>query len=800
MMKENIMFKNYLKIALRNLKVHKAYSFINIFGLAIGMACFILIILWVQYELSYDRYHTNADRIYRVAQEISYINTVDARTSAPLVNVLVQEFPEVEAAARVVKFYETLVYSDNQAFFEKDVLFADPQIFTLFSFSLTRGDKNTALRDPYSVVISEHIAQKYFGMEDPLGQTLKCNALTCDFELTVTGVFESIPFNSHFTGDFIVHFETQENILGRVLVWGNNAYHTYVLLRNGANANALEEKFESTNFTKYSGGYDLHDYHLQPLTDIHLRSHLVGEIEPTSDIKTVRLFSFIALLILGVACINAINLATARASSRLKEVGLRKVIGGQRTQLIRQFLTESMLLTSLAFLAALAIIGLILPWFQTFVERPVQFLPFQNASLLAALLFVLILTGVLCGAYPAWMLSAFRPASLFRKYASGRRAGLIIRNVLVIFQFSVSIVLIICTLVAKDQFRFLRNRDMGYDRSHIVTLPIADSRLVANLQSLRTELKRNPRIINASISACLLDNIRFRMDAAKPKRSNGDNYSFYTLDTDDAFVDLYGMEIVQGRSFSQNFATNQDGAFLINETAANALEWDDPVGQEMRLGGNRRGRIVGIVKDFHIQSMYQPVEPLVIYLKNDSQMWYWRYLSVKIRPENIPSTLNFIEETLHRFAPNYPFEYSFFDDVFDRTFKADQKMGSLFSAFASIAILIACLGLFGLASFSAQKRVKEIGIRKVLGASVPGIVILLGREFLKWFLMANVMAWPVGYVVMNRWLQNFAYRINIDWWTFLLAGMMALLIALLTISYQSIKAATANPVDSLRYE
>jgi len=795
------MFKNYLRIAFRNIWKHKGISLLNITGLAVGITVFILIFLYVQFELSFDRYHTNADRIYRVSQEISYLNTYDARTSAPLADVMVQEFPEVEAATRLVKFNEVLVYSDSHGFFENNFLFGDLQIFKLFSFKLIRGDVNMALNDPYSVVISRQMSQKYFGMQDPVGQILKCNVLTCDFELMVTGVFEDIPFNSHFTGDFIVSFETQEKILGRgVLGWGNNTYYTYVLLRKETDSKALETKFLSTDFTKYSEGYDLHNYSLQPLTDIYLRSQLGGEIEPISDMKTIRLFSFIAVLIMAIACINTVNLGTARTASRVKEVGLRKVIGAQRSQLIRQFLCESMILTISAFLIAIGSIALLLPWFRMFVERPIHFHPFQNVILFLVFIVIIFLTGILSGAYPAWMLSAFRPVSLFRKFSLDHRKGLTLRNILVVFQFSVSIVLIICTLIAKDQFRFLRNRDMGYNRNQIITLPIQDARLEANLQSLRTELKRSNNILNASISACLLDNVRFRMDAARPKKSNGQNYSFYTIDTDYNFVDLYGMQIIRGRKFSSDYIADQNGAFLINETAANTLEWDDPLGRELMLGGNRIGQIVGIVKDFHIQSMYQPVEPLVIYLKKDSQMWYWRHLSVKIRPEDIPSTLNFIQETLQRFASNYPFEYTFFDEVFDRTFKVDQKIANLFSVFASIAILIGCLGLFGLASFSVQKRAKEIGIRKVLGASVPGVIVLVGQEFLKWVLLANVIAWPVGYFVMHRWLQNFAYRTTITLDSFILSALAALIIASFTVCIQTLEAATANPVDCIRYE
>jgi putative ABC transport system permease protein len=794
------MFGNYLKIAMRNIIKHKGASFLNVLGLSIGIAACILIFLYVQFELSYDRYHKNGYRVYRVGQEIAYLNARTAATSAPLAEALTTEFPEIESAARMRNIDECIVSLDDTGFLENKMIWADPQIFDLFSFNFLRGDPKKALVDPFSIVISQRTAEKYFGREEPIGKVLTCNIRARDLEMVITGVYKDMPPNSHFSADLMVPFETQEKMFAGILVWGNNAYNTYVLLHQDADPKALEAKFASTDFSKYSGGYSLHDYFLQPMLDIHLRSRLSLGMEASGDIKTVMLFSFIALLILIIACINAMNLATARATFRVKEVGLRKVVGAQRSQIIRQFLGESFVFTILAFFAALAIVFIALPAFGTFVERSIHFRPFSNMPLLGMLISLVVLTGVLSGGYPAFALSSFRPVSLFRKTGFLRSKGLSLRNILVVFQFAVSIVLIICTLVARNQLNLLRNRDMGYNRDHIVVLPILDARLDANIEALRTELKRNPRILHASSSSSLLNNVRTRMDADWSGRTEDQKLSFYTVDTDHEFIDLYGMKITMGRNFSPDFPSDQTGAFVINETGRKALGWDDPIGKELRLLGNRRGNVIGVVSDFHIQSMSQPIGLLALYLKPNTQNWHRRYLAIKISPGNIQGTLNDIQKTINRFSPGYPFEYSFFDDVFDQTFRADQKMGSLFRTFALIAIIIACLGLFGLTSFSTEQRTKEIGIRKVLGASVPGIVVLLGREFLKWVLLANLIAWPIGYLAMNKWLENFAYRIRLTADIFILSSLLALAIAALTVGFQTLKSAAASPVDSLRYE
>jgi putative ABC transport system permease protein len=795
-----VMFGNYLKIAVRNIIKHKGASFLNVMGLSIGIAACILIFLYVQFELSYDRYHKNADRIHRIGLEIPELGIQIPTASAPLAAALVTEFPEIESAARLRNIDKSIVRLDEAGFFEKKMIWADPQIFDVFSFEFLRGDSKKALMDPFSVVISESTAQKYFGGKNPMGQALLCNIRTKDVELAITGVYKDMPSNSHFFADLMVPFETQEKIFGEILDWGNNAYYTYILLHPNADPKALEAKFASTDFTKYSGGYSLHNYFLQPLQNIHLRSHLSGEIGPSGDIKTVMLISFIGILILVIACINTMNLTTARAAFRIKEVGLRKVVGAQRPQIIRQFLGESLVFAILALLAALTVVLAVLPAFRTFVERPIPFHLFTNLPLLGMLTALVFVTGVLSGGYPAFALSSFRPVSLFRRTGSFRTKGLTLRNVLVVFQFSVSIVLIIATITARNQLHLLRNKDMGYNRNHIVTLPILDSRLASNMDTLQTELKRYPGILSSTCSSSLLDDVTHRLWATWEGKPADQEFYFYTIDTEYELTDLYDMKIIEGRNFSLEFLSDRNGAFLINETAKKTLGWEDPVGRSLRLVGRRRGTIVGVVKDFHIQSMYQSIEPLALYCKPDNQTWSNIYLSIKILPENIPGSLNNIKKTLHRFAPGYPFEYSFFDDVFDQTFRADQKMGSLFKTFALIAIIIACLGLFGLTSFSTEQRTKEIGIRKVLGASVPGIIMLFGRELLKWVLLANLIAWPIGYFAMNKWLRNFAYRTRLSADIFLLSSFLTLAIAAFTVGLQTLKSATADPVDSLRYE
>ena len=794
------MLGNYIKTTIRNVQRNKAHTLINTLGLLVGTAVFILISLYVHFELSYDRYHVHLNRIHRIYQTIPYNNALIASTSAPLAEALRQEFPEIDHTVRIATLGNASVTSDAQGFFEDGLIMADKHIFDVFTFPLLQGNPSTVLDAPLSLVISRSMATKYFGTNSPLGRTLTINTFNHDVEFLVTGVFEDIPPNSHFTADFIAPFEAQEEYIGRALRWGNNAYYTYLLLHHDADIEAMKVRLPSIDFTKYSGGYDLHHYDIQPIKDIHLKSDLSNEIAPTGDRTSVALFSFIAILILIIACINAMNLATARADTRVREVGLRKVIGAQRKQLAWQFLSESTLITLCSFVIALILVHATLPAFRNLVERPIVFQPIQNLPLCLTLFVVVLITAALSGIHPALMLSSFKPVSLFGKTSYKRNKSIKIRNGLVVFQFTISTILILSTLIARNQLQLIRNRDMGYDRSHIVVIPIQDETLVNNLQSLKTELKRHPDILDACISSSMPDRVPFRMDAVVPTRSDGESYSLYTIDTDGGFIDVYGMEIVKGRNFSTEYPTDQQGAFLINESAATELESDEPVGQQLALIGRRRGVIVGIVKDFHIQSMSQPIEPLAIYLKPESQRWYWRHLSVKIRSRNIPGTLNFIDETVHRFSPHCPFEYTFYDDIFNQSFKNEQKMGALFQIFAGLAVLIACLGLFGLSSFSAQRRVKEIGIRKVLGATGVGIVVLFVKGFLRWVLVANFIAWPVAYILMRAWLQKFVYRADLSLFIFLLSAGIAILIAAITVSYQSIKAAVANPIDSLRYE
>ena len=795
------MLKNYLTIALRNIKKSKVYSFLNICGLAIGMAVFILIFLYLRYELSFDQWHENSDRIYRVVQRQfgnMYLGSDRfAVTPGPLAAALMEDFPEVECATRIDNFPEAPFSYNEKHFVEKSGLWADPNFFKVFSIDLTLGDPETALSEPYSILFSESQAKKYFDDTDPIGKTVHYNN---EHDMIVTGVFKDFPKNSHFSGDIILPLDAQVEFSNRNLdTWGSNSYFTYLLLNEGSDPEALEDKLPSL-IKKYSKGkgWDDAQHYLQPLTRIHLYSNINFEIAPNSDIKFIYLFSSIAFLILIIACINYINLSTARSAKRSKEVGLRKVVGAQRNQLFRQFFGESTLITFMALLLTFGLIALSLPAFNRFVERDITFNPLNNPGLLLGILITFTLVALLAGGYPAAYISRFRPLSALKSSSDRGRKSVFFRNTLVVFQFVISILLILSTVVVSSQLRFIQNREMGYNREHIVVLRPRDANLRNQIEVFKAELKSSRDILNVSTSTSLPNHIRSSTSAQWPGKPDDVEIPIYTGESDFDFVDVFELKIALGRNFSREYSSDANGAFLINESAAKAIGWENPLGKEFSRWGNEKpaGQIVGVLKDFHMHSLHQEIEPLYIFLRPAN----YSYLSIKIRSENIPGTLSFIEETFKIFSPTYPFEYSFFDEVFDRAYKAEQKIGRLFNTFSLLTIFIACLGLFGLASFTAETRTKEIGIRKVLGASVPNIIQLLNQEYVKKVILAAVVAWPLGFYAMSKWLENFHYRIKLGIVPFLAAGLIALAIVLITVSVQTFRAATANPAESIHYE
>jgi putative ABC transport system permease protein len=804
------MFKNYLKIALRNLHRFRTYSLINITGLIIGMACFILVFLYVQDELSYDRYHENSRQIYRITAEanITGQNMQTATTPAPLAPTLTDEFPEVLGAVRFLCSHsgrDSLIAYGEKKFYESRFLYADQNVFDIFSFKLIKGDPETALKNPHSIILTEEMAKKYFGNEDPLGKVMTVNNRS-DFQ--ITGVLRRIPHNSHFRFDFLASFATLTEADKSISQnWGDLSYHTYLLLAEGSSPVELEsklplivKKYVSKFFESYLGNVEnmtsMFKFHVQPLTGIHLHSQLLGEIEANSDINYVYIFSAVAFFILIIACINFMNLATARSSCRAKEVGMRKVVGAQRSQLIGQFLGESFLLSFISLLLAIGLVEILLPAFNAISEKEISLNYSQSWIVLIGLVGMAFVVGFLSGSYPAFLLSSFRPIEVLRGKVKSSLAVPFLRKILVIFQFSVSVILITGTVVIRDQLIYIRNKNLGFDKEQLVAIPLRSNEIIRNYQSIKNELLQYPDIVKVSASSTLPGR-GLGTSVFRPEGASDDNcLLMYNISVDYDFIKTLGIELLAGRSFSKDFSSDDREAFIINEAAVKKLGWKSPIGKQVEYISVRKGTVIGVVKDFHYLSLHQKIEPFLLYVDPED----FRYFAVKIRPQNISRTLAFLEDKWRKFDPAHPFEYSFLDDDFDKLYKADKKLGQIFVSFTALAIFIACLGLFGLTSFTAEQRTKEIGIRKVLGASVPDIIVLLSREFTKWVLAANLIAWPVAYYAMNRWLQNFAYRISISLWMFFLAASLTFVISLFTVSFQAVRAAVSNPVKALRYE
>ncbi len=791
------MFKNHMLIAWRNIKKSEAYSALNILGLAAGMAVFILIMLFIRTELSYDRYHANAQNIYRVIEELPEANykgsNLFAVTAGPVAPALMAEFPEVRAAARLKSTPNNLLEVGEKTFFEKKIFWADPQVFEIFSFPFVLGDRATALRDPFSILVSEREARRLFGEDSPLGRTVRYRGQADSFDFKVAGVFRDIPANSHFAMEIVAPFETTSKALGEDLTsWDHESFWTYLLLREGADPKAVEAKFPA--FLGRHGKAGELRLVLQPLTRVHLSPGIMADLTQAADPRFVYLLASIAVLILFIACVNYMNLAAARSLKRTKEVGLRKVIGAARGQLVRQFLGDSVLLTFLALLLAVGAVLLVLPAFRAFVERQIAFNPLREMVLIPGLLGLALVVGLIAGSYPALFVSAFRPVSTLKGTGASKARGAGLRNGLIVFQFAASIALIICTVGVRSQLRYIRSTDVGYNRDQIVVLtPRGGVRKDA--AAFKAELKKDPAILGVSISTSLPNSVDSRTSAEWPGRPEKADIPMYFMTADYDFLPLYGLKLAQGRNFSREFPADAQGAYLLNEAGQKALGWPDAVGRAFGEA-ERPGRIVGVVKDFHLHSLHLPISPLFIAFSEE----YVRYVSVKIQGGDIPGTLDFIKKTWRRFEPDYPFEYQFFDDMFDKAYREEQRTGTMFGLFAGLAVLIASLGLVGLASFAAERKTKEIGIRKVLGASSGGVIVLLSREFMKWVVLANIIAWPVGYFVMRGWLKNFAYRTSLTMPMFLGSALAAFAIAAAVISLQTYRAATANPSDSIRYE
>jgi putative ABC transport system permease protein len=803
-----IMFRNIIKITFRNISKHKGYYFINVAGLSIGIVCFILIALFIMDELSYDRYHEKADRIYKAGVRALWADNEfhGCVSPAPFSRALVTEFPEVEVSTRLRRFGFPVIRYEEKVFSEERWYWADDTFFDVFSVPFLQGDPETALTKPNSVIITESMARKYFGTEDPLGKSLNADNRR---DYLITGVIEDIPHNSHVHYDFLASFITIED--GSDQNWIGNNYPTYFVLKEGMSHERFETKLQlivekyvapqlknvfgaTLDELKASGGSIR--YFLIPLTDIHLHSHLRFEHEPNSDIAYVYIFTVVALVILLIACVNFVNLATARSATRAKEVGVRKTVGSGRSQLIRQFLSETVVLSLLAIMVALPILQLMLPFFNNLTGKNLS-VPYLESVYTIPLLFGLALfVGLLAGMYPAFFLASFNPVAVLKGESGGRGNRSWMRNILVVFQFTVSVVLIIGTLVVYKQLNYIQNKNLGFNKDQVVIVKKADD-LGQQIRPLKQELLKHPGIVSASNSSNLIgdffgDSLYRQIDQPKEK-----NQLIWRLWTDQDYSKTYELNLIKGRYFSEE---QQEGRreVVLNESGIKILGYEDAVAEKIvDLEGNEF-TIIGVVKDFHFESLHKELNPLIIH--PFSPRGNGRYLSVRVRSENIRETIAAMKRTWEKYAMNQAFEYEFFDDHFARLYRSEEKTGTIFFSFSLLAILIASLGLFGLTAFITQQRTKEIGIRKVLGATISGIIILLTKQFTRWVLVANIIAWPLAYFAMNKWLENFAYRTNIGLETFVLSALLALAIALFTVSFQSIRAAIANPVDSLKYE
>ncbi|MBT5876569.1 MAG: FtsX-like permease family protein [Candidatus Latescibacteria bacterium] len=799
------MFFNYVKISLRNIRRRKAYAVINILGLAIGLSSCIFIMLYVQDELNRDRFHTRADRLYRVTNDYSSDTGVSsaARTAPLLGPELEAEFPEVEQSVRFKTFGGIAAHGDKR-FYEQDGFYAvDSEIFQVFTFPLIKGDPSTALQDPFSLVLSLETARKYFGDEDPMGKTITIRE---DYEFTVTGVLAPIPFNSHIQVQLLMSFGALETFYGSdaLNTWQNNIYYTYLLLREGTDSSVLASKIPAFVERNISPGLSEGTsiaLPLQLVTDIHLYSDRQHDLQTGGDITSVYLFSGIAIFILIVACINFMNLATARSAGRAREVGLRKAVGAVRGQLISQFLGESVVFAVLAALLALVIVQFALPAFNEIAGKQLAvgaIFSFEIAVIIGAMI---LLSGVLAGSYPALYLSAFEPARVLKGKVQASRSGRLLRQWLVVLQFAISIALIAGTDIAFKQLNFLRTTDMGFDKEQILVVPFFWEPIVQQRYgALKSELEGLPSVdrITASgdIPGRMFTSLSYNTERDDGPASGG----ITSLLVGSDFAKTYKATLVAGRDFDSGRQLDASGkGYILNEAAVSAIGWnspDDAVGRKFSLGGREAGQVVGVVRDFNVTTLQESIKPLAMGVWPD---WFG-YLSIRVQSEDIPGTLAAIEGVWNTVIATLPFEPFFLDAALDRQYQSEQRLSQVFGTFSAMAIFIACLGLFGLISFTAEQRTREIGIRKVLGASVAGVVGMLSWDFVKLVLAANLVAIPVTYIVMNAWLSDFAYHDQIGMGTFVLSGILTLGIALSTVGYQAIRAALTNPVDALQFE
>jgi putative ABC transport system permease protein len=794
------MFKNYVKIALRNIKRHKGHSFINIFGLAAGIACCILIFLWVQDEFSYDRFHDNGDNLYLVGTHMRLGSQMATSSGTPpaLGPTLKQEYPEIINSARFCNGPHALIFAYGEKRFREETEAVDSSLLEMFTFPLIQGDPESALKEPHSVVMTERMARKYFNADDALGKIIRVENR---YDFKITGVLKNLPHNSLLQFDFLIPIQFLEelwNAPDHLDTWYNLSFTTFVQLNEKASPEDVSQKIAG----RIKQEYPKDD--VTPFLRRFTKLYLYG-LEGGGRIVRIRMLSLIAVFVLLIACINFMNLTTARAGNRAKEIGMRKVTGALRRDIIIQFFGESLLMAFISLVLAVGVVLLLLPVFNTLTGKELALDLSHNLALALGLLGVTLLTGLIAGSYPALFMSSFQPVKIMKDASRISSKSSLFRKIMVVLQFAISVTLIIRTLVVYKQLEYMRTLDLGFNREHLVYVPV-NGALEQHYDAAKQELLQIPGITQVSLTS--------RTPLAFGSSGNGWEWEGKSADVDPMvryfccdydFVDTFKIKIVHGRFYTPELtpaASPQSLQLVINEEFARVIGKENPVG--MRLSkGPYQATIIGVIKDFNYWPLYYRSGPLIIFYKTYDPApghHFYRYIFARIRPDNIPQTISRIKEVYTKFNPEFPFTYRFLDEDYDRLYRSEEQAGAILRNFAVLAVLISCLGLFGLASFLAEQRTKEIGIRKVLGSSVGGIIVLLSKQFLKWVAVANIIALPIAWYMSYAWLQNYPYRTGTGVWIFILTACMTLVIALVTVSYQSIKAARATPADSLRYE
>jgi len=789
------MFKNYIKIAIRNLTKHKRYSLINILGLSIGMACFILIMLWVQDELSYDRFHENSDDIYIIIRNDH--KKSDAATSRLLASALKTDLPEVVNAASFTPLpdpFKVYIEYQNRSF-EENIALAEPQFFKIFSFDFIEGNPQSAFKDPNSIIMTERMCKKYFGDKKPLGESITISLLGQERVLKVTGILKNIPRNTHIRRELFVPIEFLKSYGINWDSWYSQTVNTYIQTQDKIDISKMEKKILACKLRNYKE--ENVSYTLLPLTKIHLHATNIEYFTTTGDIKYIYIFSVIAGIILLIACINYMNLSNALSLKRAKEIGIQKVIGAHRIQLMRQYFGETFILTIFALFCGVFLVELFLPVLNQLSGKSLS-MNFLNQQFIITILLTTIITCTISGLYPAVFISGFKPIQVLKgKFHIGER-GINLKKGLIVFQFALSIMIIVCTLIVSNQMNFIQNSNLGYDKENIVCLKVKGD-ISRQYEAFKNKLLENSSIIKVSRSEPLDAN---ELGETEDVFWSGKNEKFKTwaLHVDPDFSSTYKIKMQEGRFYSNQSPSDKTSAYVLNATAVEKMGLKSPLGKDLTVWG-RKGKIIGVVKDFHFSSLHHFIEPVILRIPNpEEENIYYRIISIRLNRNALSQSLAFIENTWKSVFPSESFNYYFVDENLNLNYLAEQRMSKIFKTFSLLAIFIACLGLYGLTAFTIEQKIKDIGVHKVLGASVSNIVFLISKNFLWWIIFSNAIAWPVTYYVMNKWLQDFAYRIDLNIWPFLMAGLLALVIALLTVSWQAVRAATVNPVKSLRYE